>query len=83
MEILKLVSYFDLSKYSALYELSVAEWCYVVWRYRSTLVKNNNITKLHTLHHIEIRQNGPQFAKDISKLIFLSENYWILIQISL
>ena len=50
MEILKLVSYFDLSKYSALYELSVAEWCYVVWRYRSTLVNNNNITKLHTLH---------------------------------
>ena len=37
----------------------------------------------HILQHIEAETNGRHFAEDIFKCIFLNENVWIRIKISL
>ena len=42
------------------------------------------VQKKHSVHyHIEAETNGSHFADDIFKCIFLNENVWILIKISL
>ena len=37
----------------------------------------------HSLNILRLRQNGQHFADDISKCIFLKENVWISLKISL
>ena len=40
-------------------------------------------TKVQLFNTLWLRQNGRHFADDIFKCIFLNENVWILIKISL
>ena len=41
------------------------------------------ITRGHSINTLRPRQNGRHFPDDIFKCIFLNENVWILLQISL
>ena len=41
------------------------------------------LNTLYVFYHIEAETNGCHFADDIFKCIFLNENVWILIKISL
>ena len=40
----------------------------------------NCVQYMHIPQHTEAETNGPRFADDIFQIIFLSENYCILIQ---
>ena len=69
--------------------------CDVTWRHRSesTLTETSHYLNQcwfiisgvlwHPLNTLRPRQNGRHFADDIFKCIFLNENVWISLQISL
>ena len=59
--------------------------CYLIrlWWITSQSWSKNMISMLFTVNTLRPRQNGRRFADDVFKCVFLSENVWILITISL
>ena len=59
-------------------------WCFLWSAPEQTIMCDNHATITHyALNELTPRQNGRHFPDDIFKCIFLSENMWISIKISL